>query len=649
MSIHEKPPVRGAFFAAALAAFLQLPSLTAGAAPARPDLLLITLDTTRADSLGAYGAKGAVTPHLDLLAKTGTRFENAFSPVPLTLPAHASLFTGLLPAEHELRDNGWGRLDGRHPLLAETLQRAGYKTAAFPASRVLDARFGLDRGFTFYDDAMAAERIGQFGYPERPAAEVVDAALAWLAQTPKDAPLFLWVHFYDPHAPYEPPREFSSRNERERYAGEVHYLDRELGRLLAAWPAGREKIVAAVADHGEALGEHGEDGHGLLLYGSTLRVPLLIAGQGVPPAQVVQSPVGIVRLGATLLHLLGVKTQFPGKRLPLREDEIAREAKDPPAIFHETLFPGTAFGWSPLAAITRGKTKVIAAPRPELYALDRDPGELDNLLMKTEGPGIDEAGRRARRELEAQLTRHPLNVEPPKVDPEVAAELRSLGYLSGQSRSFGNLDPKEGVLLLQEFEKAGELEAERQVPEARKILETLVAKSPQSIPFLSRLAGLESQMGDREQGLKTLDRAIRLSPQLDFLHFDRGNLLIQAGQVEEAKKAWRLTLDLNPRFSGAWLRLSELALRQGEPAEEERLLNEALKAGTTSAMVYTRLAEIAIRRGELDVADRHLAEATRLLPSWTAPWQMWADLARQQGKNELAAEREEKARQRRRR
>lgn len=645
----RKPPARGAFFSAALAALLQLPSLPAGAAPAFPDLLLITLDTTRADSLGAYGADADATPHLDGLAKAGTRFEQALSPVPLTLPAHASLFTGLLPAEHGVRDNGWGRLDDRHPVLAEILQRAGYRTAAFPASRVLDSRFGLNRGFAVYDDFMAEERTGQFGYPERPAAEVVDAALTWLAKTPQDAPLFLWVHFYDPHAPYEPPREFSSRDERARYAGEIRYVDRELGRLLAAWPAGRKKIVAAVADHGEAMGEHGEKGHGLLLYGSTLRVPLLLAGEGVPAGQVVASPVGIVRLGVTLLRLLGLKADFPGQRLPLRAKDAANEAKEPAAIFHETLFPGTAFGWSPLAAITRGKTKMIAAPRPELYQLELDPGEKNNLLAQKEGPGIDAEGRRAHRELESHLARHPLAVEPPPVDPEIAAELRNLGYLSGQSRSFGDIDPKDGVLWLQDLEKAGELEATQQVSEARKILESLVAKSPQSIPFLSRLAGLQNQMGAREEGLKTIDRALRLSPQLDFLHFERADLLMQAGQAEEAKKAWQLTLELNPRFSGAWLRLAELALRGGQPAEEERLLNAALKAGSTSAMVHTRLAEIALRRNELEAADRHLAEATRLLPTWSTPWQMWADLARQQGKPELAAEREEKAKQRRRR
>ena len=626
-----KPPApRGAFlflllFLAALPPAAAAPAVSAP----RPDLLLVTLDTTRADALGSYGAKAGSTPALDGLAAAGLRFARAYSPAPLTLPAHASLFTGLEPAEHGLRDNGWGRLEAKHALLAEALKKAGYRTAGFPASRVLDARFGLGRGFELYDDAMAAERVGEYGYPERPAAEVVDAALSWLAKNQGEAPLFVWVHFYDPHAPYQPPSGRVAGGEREAYAGEIAYVDRELGRLLAGWPAGRKKVVAAVADHGEAFGEHGEKGHGLLLHEPTLRVPLLLAGEGVAPG-VVEEPAGALRLAPTLLKLVGL-SGLPGRPLPTS----AKAEGAPAAIFHETLFPGTAFGWSPLAAITSGKIRVVKGPKPEIFDLEKDPGENHNLLAEASSEQ-----RKASRELEAHLKKFPLAATPPVVDAEVAAELRSLGYLSGQSREFGALDPKEGVALLHKLKEAGELEGFGQLAEAKKIVEDLVAKSPKSIPFLARLAGLQGKMKEGEAALATLDKALKLSPQLDFLHLERGDLLLGQGKKEEAVQAYKIALGLHPRLAKAWLKLAEMELRAGRTQEEEKLLKEAVAAGTSSAAIEARLGEINFRRGNLEAADKHLEAATRLLPQWGAPWKLWAQVARQQGRNDLAAERE---------
>jgi choline-sulfatase len=513
------------------------------------------------------------------------------------------------------------------------LKKAGYRTAGFPASRVLDARFGLHRGFELYDDAMAAERVGEYGYPERPAAEVVDAALAWLAKNQGEAPLFAWVHFYDPHAPYQPASGRVAGGEREAYAGEIAYVDRELGRLLAGWPAGRKRVVAAVADHGEAFGEHGEKGHGLLLHEPTLRVPLLLSGEGVAKG-VAEEPVGAIRLASTLLKLVGL-SGLPGRPLPMGGNTPG----PPAAIFHETLFPGTAFGWSPLAAITSGKIRVVKGPKPEIFDLETDPAESRNLLAEASSEQ-----RKASRELEAHLKKFPLAATPPVVDAEVAAELRSLGYLSGQSREFGELDPKDGVAMLEKLKEAGQLEGFGQLAEAIKIVEYLVAKSPKSIPFLARLAGLQGKMKEGEAALATLDKALKLSPQLDFLHLERGDLLLGQGKKEEAVQAYRLALGLHPRLAKAWLKLAEIELRAGRPAEEEKLLKEAVAAGTASAAIEARLGEVNLRRGNLEAADRHLEAATRLLPQWGAPWKLWAQVARQQGRNDIAAEREERGR-----
>ncbi len=638
--------------AAALLAGLVLaaPTLTAApelaaapGPPRRPDLLFVTLDTTRADALGCYGNPAARTPVLDGLAATGLLYLSAWSAVPLTLPAHASLFTGRDPAEHGLRDNGWGRLDAGLPILAATLRAAGYRTAGFPASLVLDARFGLDRGFDLYDERLAAERLGQYGYAERPADAVVDAALAWLAAAPPDRPLFVWVHFYDPHAPYQPPPGLGGTTERQRYAGEVAFVDRELGRLLAGWPASRERLTAVVGDHGEAFGEHGEVGHGLLLYRPTLEVPLLLAGPGVPHAQRVTAPVASRRLAATLTALLGVPSQLPGPALPLKP------AGEPAAtIFHETMLPASAYGWSPLVALTRGDERAIVAPtatgsKTEVYALAGDPDEGRDLAA--DPAGLAGTRRELPRLLAAYLARYPPSAGAPP-DAEAAAALRSLGYLSGQSGRLGSLHPRDGLALLGEFQQAGEQLALGRAGEARRRLSALVARSPASVPFLARLAAAEQADGDPTAALATLDRALALSPELEFLHQASGEALLALGRTTEAAAALRRSVALAPRAATTWLRLAESELRAGHPEAEQSILREALAAGAESAFVHARLAEIELARGDLTAADRHLAAATALLPEWAGGWRRWAEVARRQGRADLAAERERRAAER---
>ena len=272
-----------------------------------PSLLLITLDTTRADALGAWGGGAAAsTPNLDELAAAGVRYARAVAPSPLTLPSHATLLTGLDPLEHGVRGNGTGALPPDVATLAGSLGGCGFATAAVVGSRVLDRRFGLDRGFERYDDAMLAERVGEYGYPERPADAVTDAAVRWLAGADPRKPFFLWVHYYDPHAPYVPPAELAGVGERGSYLGEVAFVDREVGRLVAA-ARGRAPalLVAAVGDHGEAFGEHRERGHGIFLYRATVEVPMILAGPGVPRGVWWGSRCATRRLAATLLDLLG--------------------------------------------------------------------------------------------------------------------------------------------------------------------------------------------------------------------------------------------------------------------------------------------------------------------------------------------------------
>lgn len=608
-----------------LPALLLAVLLALAARPAPPpSVILLTLDTTRADALGAG------TPVLSALAARGTRWNQAVTPTPLTLPAHASLLTGLLPPEHGLRDNGTAVLPKDVPTLASAFSSRGYATAAFVASRVLDRRFGLARGFGHYDDKAPAEQIGEYGYPERNARQMTDAALAWLAKRPAGKPLFLWVHYYDPHAPYGPPGMDPRAGDRQRYAGEVAYMDREIGRLLAALPAG--SLIAAVGDHGEALGEHGERTHGIFLYQSTMRVPLILAGPGVPRGKAVAETAPTVRLASTLLRLSGAPATGFGEPLP------GLGGKPAGPVYLESRFPLSAYGWSPLEGMFDGRWKLIVGPRPELYDLGSDPKETRNLLN-----GQREQARRLKGALQAaQRSFKPRKAE--AADPELARSLQSLGYASGSGSSGkGSLDPKDGVPLLAEFMAAKDLTQQGQPKAAAAQLTELVRRSPGNIPFLTALATAQLVGGDADAALATYRRAAQENPRLDFLHENLADAYARLGRVEEARKEYELTLELNPRFAAAWWGLADLAQKAGNAPEVRRLLTEAVNAGTESVSILVRLAEADAKAGDAAASERRFRQAVELAPAWVPAWLVWGQLAENQGQLDRALERYLKA------
>ncbi len=580
-------------------------SSRAQTAPAAPSLVLLTLDTTRADRLGSYGHAGAHTPNLDRLAAGGVRYVRAVAPTPLTLPSHATLLTGLLPPEHGLRDNGTAVLPAELPTLATVLAARGYTNAAFVASLVLDARFGLRRGFAVYDDQMAAERVGEYGYPERSAAAVTGAAIEWLRAQPAGRPFFLWVHYYDPHAPYEPLPEYAHL---DPYDAEIAAMDREVGRLLAALPGGSgAALVAAVGDHGESLGEHGERSHGLFLYRAALKVPLVLAGPGLKRGETVAGLVATQDLPGHLLGLMGVESAKlpPALRSRLSERD---------AVYSETWFPLTAYGWSPLRALTRDRYRFIAAPRPELYDFVADPGESRNLAAD---PPSAAAG--LRREL-AALERNLEKAEKSRpaaapLDAELAAALQSLGYATGSgTRSSSGLDPKDGPPLLERFEQAKRQLRAGEAAAAATELEALVRASPGNVPFLTQLALAQLAAGRGAEALATHRQAIALNPRLEFLHRNLADALLQLGKLDEAEKEYRMALKLNPRLAVAWLGLSEAAKGKGGHTAARAVLEEATRAGTDSATVWLELGRLELQAGDVAKAREHLEQAQRTAP-----------------------------------
>ncbi|MEP6993215.1 MAG: sulfatase-like hydrolase/transferase [Acidobacteriota bacterium] len=575
--------------------------------PQKPSVLLITLDTTRADHVGKREGQASLTPNLDSLERRGTRYVNAVTVAPLTLPAHCSLLTGLTPAAHGVRDNGVAVLSAQSPTLATALAARGYATGAFVSSRVLDRRFGLDRGFGTYDDQMVAESIGEHGYPERDARAVTTAALAWAARQPPGRPYFLWIHYYDPHSPYQPPGDWKDQTPARRYAGEVAFMDSEVGRLLRELPKSAGGcLIAAVGDHGEMLGEHDEKEHGIFLYGGSLAVPLILAGPRVPAGRQVRELVGTRALAATLLALANLSEEARAFGPALPGVGVAAAAS-PQAVYSETYLPANTYGWSPLRAATDGRWRFIAAPRPELYDLVKDPTESRNLASELP----QESARLQRVVEQAESGARPTVSADP--DPELAASLRSLGYLSGASpQRADGLDPKDGIRLLKEFEEARELSRAGRSSEAILKLESLVRRSPGNVPFLMRLGDAQLAGGMAEEGLKALTYAVTLSPRLDFLHVRLAQACAELGQVGPARNEYALALKLNPRSAPAWSGLAEIARTTGGPLEERKVLQECEAAGTRSATLLRRLSEIEAALGDRAAAQRHAAEADRL-------------------------------------
>ena len=412
-----------------------------GASTLKPwNVLLVTLDTTRADRLGAYGYETAQTPTLDRLAREGVVFERAESVAPLTLPAHYSLMTARLPFEHGVRDNGTS-IPSTGVTIAELLRDRGYQTAAFVASFVLDRQWGLDRGFDVYDGPPAAARQPVRADLRRGADAVVDRALEWIQTSPN--PFFVWTHFYDAHAPYD-GGEAAARGY-AGYDGAISFVDAELDRLIAGLAdVGLldRTVVVVVGDHGESLGEHGERTHGLFIYESVTRVPLIIRAPGLAGGRRVREAASSIDVFPTILHLLNVGAPAGLTGRPL----LTGSSDPPPLTYSETMYP-THFGWSGLEAVSDGRFKFIAAPTPELYDLDVDPHERRNLYHQRRT--LAAALRRALADLQSGAVIG--SPAAPIAADDAAARLASLGYASGRPVDPGRAgslpDPKDKLAL----------------------------------------------------------------------------------------------------------------------------------------------------------------------------------------------------------
>ncbi len=509
----------------------------------RPNVLVLSLDTTRADRLGCYGHAAAQTPNLDGLAARGTRFEHAYAPVPLTLPTHTTLWTGLQPPEHGIHDNGRNALGADVPHAAEILKKAGWSTGAFLSSAVLDSAFGLARGFDVYDDRMSAvDAAGDAEPAQRIGDATTDVAIDWLRGAQE--PFLAWVHYYDPHSTYEPPEPWKSRL-KSPYDGEIAFMDAQIGRVLAALAARgalANTIVVAVADHGESLGEHGESTHGLFVYDATLRIPLIVVAPGLAP-RVTPTPVEMADVAPTILALCGLAPEGSGRSLvpALRGETLAARP-----VYGESEYGWLAFGWSPLRTVLADGWRYIHSSDPELYDHARDAAEVTDLASR-------EPERAAKLDRELAGLRGAFvsrATSAAKVDEELQSRLSSLGYAQSSAAPDAIpsdlASPRSMLQVHDDFSRGVGFAQHGQPERAIPLLQRAVQAWPRGAQMHQQL-GMALHMANRHaEAIAELTRALELDRTLDQAHYFLGLARAAAGDPEAALAEFDRAMELRP-------------------------------------------------------------------------------------------------------
>ncbi len=594
--------------------------------PASPNLLVITLDTTRADRLGCYGYKSAETPNLDQLAEQGVRFDNAYSQIPITLPSHATLFTGLYPPEHGIRDNGSGVLGEDIPTVAEIFADHGYKTGAFVAAAVLDHMYGLERGFETYSDRMEGNISPDEQIAEIPADRVCDRALNWLEKN-KKAPFFCWVHFYDPHTPHRPPSPYLERH-KDKYDGEIAFMDSQIGRLknwLDSNGLRKNTLVIAVADHGESLGEHGESTHSFFIYGATIHVPMIFTAPGwLARGKVVKADVGIVDILPTVLNLLGweVPKSVTGRSfLPAFQDA----ALDFRGVYSESDYAFNNFGWGKLRSLVTGEWHLIQAPRSELYNMVKDPYELRNIYEEEKALAV---------KMNAELTEIEKSIKTSKVknvvlDQKSREALESLGYLSGgrggeNGRSRENLkDPKEMIHAYNRVMAGRSFIAGGDTKRGIKELETALDSARDSAMIHYSLGRAYASIGDKGKAKHYFQDALQLLPTYCDVHNELGLLLSEEGNYSGAIAHYESALRVTPNYPIVLLNMANAKMALGKIDESKEIYRKILASKDDYPEAYYQLGIACALQGDTSGAVTALRSAVRIRKDY---WQAWNDL-----------------------
>lgn len=589
-----------------------------------PNVILITIDTLRADHVGIYGYAAAATPNLDALASTGTRFTHAYTPVPITLPAHASLLTGMFPMATGMHDFSGNKLPGNIPTLARILKEKGYTTAAFIGSAVLDSRFGLNQGFDTYFDYFEKETPDEMllSKSERRGDQVMDEALSWLKRGPR-RPLFLWVHLYDPHDPYTPPEPYASRFRAKPYDGEVAFADAQVGRLMDALKQQgvlASSIIVLAGDHGEGLGEHGEKTHGFFIYNSTLHVPLIMKIPGAAP-RVVNDEVSLIDVMPTILQALKIPAPASVQGRSLLAQILGRPSGSASNLYAENYLPLLHFRWSQLRGMQSRGIKFIEAPRPELYDTRSDPDERRNLFAERGAQAQEMRGR-----LQSLIQRFTPaagggRAEKEATDPALLERLRSLGYVAVSAGAFVEADgrslpdPKDRIQVYEMVSDAMLASEHGRLTEARRKFQDAEQAEAKSftIAYLSALN--DYRMKDFGRAAQHFRSALEINPNAGMAAYHLGLSQLQAGDSKSAMTSLERAWKLDPANFVAAYNLGVLYARDRRNEEAMRLFQDAVKVNPDYAPAYAALGELLLNENRPAEAVRDLERAVAIAPS----------------------------------
>jgi choline-sulfatase len=587
------------------------------------NLVIVTIDTLRADRLGCYGYSQGNTTHLDHLATRGVMFENATASAPATTPSHASMFTGTYPPVHGVRNAGGFALSSVHETLAEMLQAKGWQTAAFVGASVLDRVYGLNQGFAHYDDHMPDLPGNRFlEEASRPAEQVVNQAMAWLDKAPPQ-PFFLWVHVYDPHAPHDAPTPFKERYRLKPYDGEIAYTDEQLGRLFAAIDRKSppdKTVLMVLADHGESLAEHGESYHGVFLYEATLRIPWLIVAPGLPAGLRVKAQARTVDLLPTVMALLEAKTPSACQGTSLLPAVAGREVPTTYS-YSEALYPKLNMGWAELRGMRTNRWKYVMAPRPEFYDLENDPGELQNVIEQHPV----EAGQ-FRAEIQKIV---PTWGDSPTEQIQIKTisnitekQLESLGYVSAgpssQLKLTGEgIDPKDRTHILKLLEEFGSLQRNLSPLQRIQLLNQARNEDPTN-PALYYLLGDVYEVNRRPtDALRIYQLALRQkATATSKIHSRMAAIYGEQGRLDDAILALESALDIDPTDISSQSKLAGSYLLKGRIADAERILKLLLEVDAENPEVQNNMGWIALKKGDRSVARQHFERALQIDANW---------------------------------
>ena len=620
-----------------------------------PNVVVITIDTLRADHLGCYGYKLIRTPNIDALAADSVRFARAYTAVPVTLPSHTVIFTGTYPMLSGMHDFAANKLGSTQPTLASVLKQHGYTTGAVIGSAVLDSRFGLNHGFDFYYDHFDFNRLQESNLEEmeRPGNLVADVTLDWLSKNYQKK-FFLWMHLYDPHYPYRPPAPYADEYKDHPYDGEIAFADAQVGRLIRFLKSKglyANTLIVLSGDHGESLGEHGEKTHGFFIYNATLHVPFMIHLPGPhngPTVKTVPDLVNLADLMPTVLQVLkvNVPAQVQGRNLlPLMISKKEEEAR---SLYAETFLPRLHFNWSELRGVETENYHFIDAPKPELYDLAKDPGETQNLYA--EKKAVAEEMRARLTTLIRQYSAGPELAEKTGLDPALMERLKSLGYAGfsggGPTVTDRSLpDPKDRI---QAYELISDAMAESQHGDYRESTEKLtrvLETDPDSVPVHYLLGLNYYRMREFSRAAEQLERVLQLSPDYSLAAFQLGLAYARAGDYDHAVQALKRALELDATNFSAAYNLGVAYQQKQMTAEATAAFRQSLSIAPDYALGHRGLGEVLLYQGQVDDALTELRRAAELAPQDPGNHAALAKALSAKGLNDEAEEEMRKAQQ----